>query len=169
MLIEVNGHKPQVGQSAFIAPSATLIGDVNVEKNASVWYGAVIRGDNDKILIGESSNIQDGAILHTDKGFVLKVADHVTVGHRAVLHGCEVGSYSLIGIGAILLNGVKVGKDCIIGAGALLTEGTEIPDGSLVVGSPGRIIRTVKDDEKAKLKQSAESYAAKAQIYKSLK
>jgi carbonic anhydrase/acetyltransferase-like protein (isoleucine patch superfamily) len=169
MLVEINRHKPRVAASAFIAPSATLIGNVTVADNASLWYGAVVRGDNDAIIIGEATNIQDGAILHTDKGIVLDIAEHVTVGHRAVLHGCTVGAFSLIGIGAILLNGVKVGKHCIIGAGALLTEGTEIPDGSLVVGSPGRIVRTVKDAEKARLKESADGYAAKAKLYKSLK
>lgn len=142
----------------WVAPTASVMGRVILKENASVWYGAVIRGDNDPIEIGEDSNIQDGSILHTDIGFPLTVGKGVTVGHRVMLHGCTIGDGSLIGIGATLLNGVKIGKNCIIGAHTLLTEGKEIPDNSLVVGSPGRVIRTHGDDVAELLKASADHY-----------
>lgn len=142
----------------WVAPSAQVMGRVILKENASVWYGAVIRGDNDPIEIGENSNIQDGSILHTDIGFPLTVGRNVTVGHRVMLHGCTIGDGSLIGIGSTLLNGVKIGKNCIIGAHTLLTEGKEIPDNSLVVGSPGRVIRTHGEDVAELLKASADHY-----------
>ena len=142
----------------WVAPTASVMGRVILKENASVWYGAVIRGDNDPIEIGENSNIQDGSILHTDIGFPLTVGKNVTVGHRVMLHGCTIGDGSLIGIGSTLLNGVKIGKNCIIGAHTLLTEGKEIPDNSLVVGSPGRVIRTHGEDVAELLLASADHY-----------
>ena len=142
----------------WVAPTASVMGRVILKENASVWYGAVIRGDNDPIEIGENSNIQDGSILHTDIGFPLTVGKNVTVGHRVMLHGCTIGDGSLIGIGSTLLNGVKIGKNCIIGAHTLLTEGKEIPDNSLVVGSPGRVIRTHGEDVAELLQASADHY-----------
>ncbi|HAQ34695.1 MAG: gamma carbonic anhydrase family protein [Maricaulis sp.] len=150
---------PASGQF-WVAPSAQVMGRVTLKDNASVWYGAVVRGDNDPIVIGEDTNIQDGSILHTDEGVPLTIGKGVTVGHRVMLHGCTIGDYSLIGIGATLLNGVKIGRNCIIGAHTLLTEGKEIPDNSLVVGSPGRVIRSHGDEVAELLKASADHYVA---------
>lgn len=142
----------------WVAPDAQVMGRVVLHRNASVWYGAVVRGDNDPITIGEGSNVQDLSVLHTDEGVPLTIGKGVTIGHRAMLHGCTVGDYSLIGIGATVLNGAKIGRNCIIGAHALITEGKEIPDNSLVVGAPARIIRTLDDDTAVMLKASADHY-----------
>jgi carbonic anhydrase/acetyltransferase-like protein (isoleucine patch superfamily) len=135
-----------------------VIGNVILHPNASVWFGAVLRGDNEPIVVGPDSNIQDGSVLHTDMGSPLTLGRGVTVGHQAMLHGCEVGDYSLIGIGAVVLNGVKIGRNCIIGANALLTEGKIIPDNSLVVGQPGKVVRERDPDQIAVLQMSAEHY-----------
>ena len=126
----------------WIAPTATVLGRVILKKNASIWFGAVLRGDNDPIVIGENSNIQDNCVLHTDVGQPLTIGDNVTVGHMVMMHGCTVGDGSLIGIGSIVLNGARIGKCCLVGAGALVTEGKEIPDFSVVMGSPGKVVRT---------------------------
>ncbi len=142
----------------WVAPDAQVMGRVVLHRNASVWYGAVVRGDNDPITIGEDSNVQDLSVLHTDEGVPLTIGKGVTIGHRAMLHGCTVGDYSLIGIGATVLNGAKIGRNCIIGAHALITEGKEIPDNSLVVGAPARIIRTLDGDTAVMLKASADHY-----------
>jgi carbonic anhydrase/acetyltransferase-like protein (isoleucine patch superfamily) len=142
----------------WIAPTASVIGRVILKKNASVWFGAVLRGDNDPLVIGENSNIQDNAVLHTDPGVPLEIGAHVTVGHRAMIHGAVVGDQSLIGIGAILLNGARIGRNCIIGAGALVTEGKSIPDGSLAVGAPARVVRAVTEEERAMLLAGAMHY-----------
>ena len=142
----------------WVAPTASVMGRVILKENASVWYGAVIRGDNDPIEIGENSNIQDGSILHTDIGFPLTVGKNVTVGHRVMLHGCTIGDGSLIGIGSTLLNGVKIGKNCIIGAHALIPEGKEIPDNSLVMGAPGKVVKQVSDHQIQVIKMSALHY-----------
>ena len=158
-IAEAVPQTPSSGQF-WVAPSAQVMGRVVLKENASVWYGAVVRGDNDPITIGEDTNIQDGSILHTDEGVPLTIGRGVTVGHRVMLHGCTIGDYSLIGIGATLLNGVKIGRNCIIGAHTLLTEGKEIPDNSLVVGSPGRVIRTHGEDVAELLKASADHYVA---------
>ena len=153
------------GDDFYIAPTATLIGKIRLLPGASIWFGAVLRGDNELIEIGNRSNIQDGCICHTDMGFPLTVGVDCTVGHRAVLHGCTIGANSLIGIGAILLNGSKVGNNCVIGAGALITEGKEIPDGSLVVGAPGRVMRKVTPQEIDGIKASATHYAQNGRNY----
>ncbi|QCQ99549.1 gamma carbonic anhydrase family protein [Brevundimonas sp. SGAir0440] len=142
----------------WVAPSASVIGNVILHSNASVWFGAVLRGDNDPITVGPDSNIQDGSVLHTDLGSPLTLGRGVTVGHKAMLHGCEVGDYSLIGIGAVVLNGVKIGRNCIIGANALITEGKVIPDNSLVVGQPGKVVRERDPEHIAVLQMSAEHY-----------
>ena len=142
----------------WVAPSASVIGNVILHPNASVWFGAVLRGDNEPITVGPDSNIQDGSVLHTDMGSPLTLGRGVTVGHQAMLHGCEVGDYSLIGIGAVVLNGVKIGRNCIIGANALLTEGKIIPDNSLVMGQPGKVVRERDPDQIAVLQMSAEHY-----------
>ena len=148
---------PPVGEY-WVAPSASVIGNVILHTNASVWFGAVLRGDNDPITVGPDSNIQDGSVLHTDMGSPLTLGRGVTVGHKAMLHGCEVGDYSLIGIGAVVLNGVKIGRNCIIGANALITEGKVIPDNSLVVGQPGKVVRERDPAHIAVLQMSAQHY-----------
>ena len=149
----------------WVAPGAVLIGKVVLKKNASVWFNAVLRGDNETILIGENSNVQDGAVLHTDPGKPLTVGADVTIGHRAMLHGCEVGDGSLIGIGAIVLNGARIGCGCLIGAGALIPENKVIPDGSLVIGAPGRVARALTEAEIAKLLNTAERYVGNWKRY----
>ncbi len=146
------------GDEYWIAPGACVIGRVILKKNVSVWFGAVLRGDNDLIAIGENSNVQDHAVLHTDAGVPLEVGADVTIGHRAMIHGATVGDRSLIGIGAILLNGARIGRNCIIGAGALVTEGREIPDGTLALGSPARVVREVTASEREMLAASARHY-----------
>lgn len=152
--------KPQLPPQGeyWVAPSASVIGNVILHPNASVWFGTVLRGDNDPITVGPDSNIQDGSVLHTDMGSPLTLGRGVTVGHKAMLHGCEVGDYSLIGIGAVVLNGVKIGRNCIIGANALITEGKIIPDNSLVVGQPGKVVRERDPAHIAVLQMSAEHY-----------
>jgi carbonic anhydrase/acetyltransferase-like protein (isoleucine patch superfamily) len=142
----------------WIAPNAVLIGRVILKRNASVWWGATLRGDNEPIVVGEDSNVQDGSVLHTDAGTPLVIGTGVTVGHMAMLHGCTIGDGSLIGIGAVVLNGARIGKGCLIGAKALIPEGKEIPDHSLVVGSPGRILRQVSDTQAELLAESAAHY-----------
>ncbi len=149
----------------WIAPSADVIGQVKLEKDASVWFGAVVRGDNEMISIGERSNIQDGCVLHTDPGFPLLIGADVTVGHMVMLHGCTIADHSLIGIGSIVLNGAKIGTNCIVGANTLIAEGKEIPDNSLVLGSPGKIVRQVKPEEVGHLTLSAQHYALKWRRY----
>ena len=143
---------------SWIAPTAAVIGKVRLDKGASVWFGAVLRGDNELIHIGENSNVQDGTVMHTDMGSPLTLGRGVTVGHKAMLHGCEVGDYSLIGIGAVVLNGAKIGRNCIIGANALITEGKIIPDNSLVMGQPGKVVRERDPEHVAVLKMSADHY-----------
>ena len=142
----------------WIAPNATVIGRVTLKRNASVWFGAVLRGDNEPIVVGENSNVQDGAVLHTDAGSPLIIGAGVTIGHQAMLHGCTIGDGALIGIGAVVLNGARIGQGCLIGAKALIGEGKEIPDGSLVVGAPGRVLRPLSDDQREMLAQSAAHY-----------
>lgn len=159
-IYQIGDKQPQLPPQGeyWIAPTATVLGDVILRKDASVWFGVVIRGDNDPITIGERSNIQDNSVLHTDEGVPLTVGADVTVGHKAMLHGCTVGDNSLIGIGATVLNRAVIGKNCIIGAHALIPEGKAIPDNSLVVGAPGRVIRTLGEAEAMFLKASAEHY-----------
>jgi len=135
------------GDDYWVAPNAAVIGAVTLRHNASVWWSAVLRGDNEPIVVGEGSNIQDGSVLHTDPGYPLEIGSDVTVGHMVMLHGCTIGHGSLIGIGSIILNGVKVGRNCLIGANSLLTEGKEIPDNSLVLGSPGKVMRDLTEQE----------------------
>ncbi|MFT6275637.1 MAG: carbonic anhydrase/acetyltransferase-like protein (isoleucine patch superfamily) [Halioglobus sp.] len=151
-----------VGEGHFIADSAAVIGSVTLQADASVWFGCVLRGDVESIDIGARSNIQDGTIIHADAGFPTVVGEDVTVGHNAMLHGCEIGDGSLVGINAVVLNGAKVGKGCLIGANALVTEGMIIPDGSLVLGSPAKIKTTLTEDQQLGLKMNAEHYVANA-------
>ena len=152
--------------AGWVAPGAHLIGKVVLRPRASVWFNAVLRGDNEPIVIGEGSNIQDGCVLHTDMGFPLTVGANCTVGHLAILHGCTIGDGTLIGMGAMVMNGARVGSGVLIGAGALVTEGKEIPDGALVMGRPGKVVRMLGPDESAKLLLSAEGYRQKAERYR---
>jgi carbonic anhydrase/acetyltransferase-like protein (isoleucine patch superfamily) len=156
---------PSLAPGAWAAPSADLIGDVRLGPRASVWFGAVIRADNTSILVGEDSNIQDGAIGHSDPGFPLTVGARVTVGHQAILHGCTIADDCLIGMGTRILNGAVIGSECIVGAGALVTEGKTFERGSLIVGAPARVVRQLTDEERKALRISAEHYAEKAQRY----
>ena len=156
---------PSLGPGAWAAPSADLIGDVRLASRASIWFGAVIRADNTPILIGEESNIQDGAVGHSDPGAPLVIGARVTVGHQAILHGCTVEDEALIGMGARILNGAVIGSQCIVGAGALVTEGKTFEPRSLIVGSPARAIRALSDEQVAMLRQSAAHYAQKAAYY----
>ena len=158
MIWELDGIAPQIHADSWVAPNATLIGRVAIEEGASVWFGAILRGDNEEIRLCAGSNIQDGCVLHTDMGFPLVIGPDCTIGHKAMLHGCTIGEGSLVGMGATILNGARIGRGCLIGAGALVTEGKEIPDGSLVVGAPGRVIRTLDAEAQAQLRLSAEGY-----------
>ena len=154
------------GDDYFVADNATVIGSVVLENNASVWFNAVIRGDNDLITIGENSNIQDGSVLHTDGGIQLTIGKNVTVGHMVMLHGCEIGDGTLVGINSVILNGAKIGKNCLIGANTLIAEGKEIPDGSMVLGSPGKIVRQLTEEQKKGLEMSAQHYVDNFKRYK---
>lgn len=165
MVYQLGKEKVVLGENVYIAPGAQVIGKVSLKSNASVWFNAVLRGDTDSIEIGEGSNIQDGSIVHTDYGFPLKVGKGVTVGHKVMLHGCTIGDYSLIGINAVILNGAKIGKHCVIGANALVTEKMEIPDNSVVMGSPAKIVKQVSSEQALMLEKSAEHYQQNAQRY----
>jgi len=158
MFYNLENKKIKNSGENWIAPNATIIGDITLKKNTSIWFNATLRGDVENIYVGEGSNIQDGCVLHTDPGCPLKIGKNVTIGHLAMLHGCSVEDNSLIGIGAVILNKAKIGKNCIIGAKALITENKEIPDNSLVVGAPGKIIRKVTDEEVKLIKESAIHY-----------
>lgn len=166
-LYELDGVSPELAGdgSAWVADNASVIGKVRLHQGAGIWFNAVLRGDNELIEIGAGSNVQDGCVLHTDMGYPLSVGAHCTIGHMAMLHGCSIGEQSLIGMGATILNGVKIGKHCLIGAHALIPEGREIPDGSMVMGMPGKVVRALSDDEIAGLKKSAEHYVANAKRY----
>lgn len=149
---------PSVHESVFVAPNASVIGSVVLSENVSVWFGATIRGDNDTITLGKNSNVQEGAVLHTDPGLKLTVGENVTIGHQAMLHGCTIGDGSLIGIQAVVLNGTVIGKSCLVGAGAVVTEGKVFPDRSLILGAPARVARVLSDDDVEKLRMAAAVY-----------
>ena len=156
------------GDNFWIAPNATVIGDIHLAKDASIWFNAVLRGDNEPIYVGEGSNVQDGSIIHTDPGFSCSIGKNVTVGHLAMLHGCSIGDGSLIGIGSVILNGAKIGKNCIIGSKALVTEGMDIPDGSMVLGIPGKIKKTLSKEEQSLVPLGAEHYIENYKKFKKL-
>ena len=160
MFYDLKDKKPKNSGENWVAPNATIIGDVTLEKNSSIWFNATLRGDIENIHIGEGSNVQDGSVLHTDPGYPLKIGKNVTVGHMVMLHGCTIGDNSLIGIGAVILNNAKIGRNCIIGAKALITENKEIPDNSLVIGSPGKVVREVTDEDGFKF-----TYAPNNEVY----
>jgi len=156
----------QCRSTAYVAPNATVIGSVVLEDEASVWFNAVVRGDNDLITIGARTNIQDGSVLHTDDGLALTLGQDVTVGHLVMLHGCTIGDCTLVGIKSVIMNRAKIGRHCIIGANSLITEGKEIPDRSLVMGAPGKIIRQVTDEEVAMIQWNADNYVKKIAQYR---
>lgn len=165
-IYQLGDKAPQIPQSAYVAPEATVIGDVTLGERASLWPGVVVRGDSESIRIGEDCNIQDGAVLHADPGCPLVIGDGVSVGHQAMLHGCTVGAGTLIGIQAVILNRAAIGRHCIVGAGAVITEGKTFPDRSLVVGAPARVLRQLSDEQVASLAESAQSYVTRRDLYK---
>ena len=165
-IYSLGDRQPTLGRDVWIAPDATVIGDVRLGDNASVWWNAVLRGDNDTITIGANSNIQDGSVLHVDEGVPLTVGAHVTIGHLVMLHGCTIGDESLIGIKTVILNNAVIGRNCIIGANSLIAEGKVIPERSLVMGSPGKVVRQLTHDEVARLHGAAQGYVANAQRYR---
>jgi len=165
-LYALDGVSPQLAEDVWVAPNASVVGQVSLATNVSIWFGVVIRCDNEPITIGADTNIQDNSVLHSDPGMPLTIGAGVTVGHKAMLHGCTVGDNSLIGIGATVLNGAVIGKNCIVGAHALITEGKTIPDNSLVVGSPGRVMKTLGEPQVQMLKMSALHYVENAKRFK---
>lgn len=165
MLYRLGDRRPELRGEVYVADNATVIGSVVLEDNVNIWFGAVLRGDNDLITIGENSNVQENAVLHTDPGFLLTVERDCTIGHCVMLHGCTVGEGSLVGIKAVVLNGAVIGKSCLIGANTLISEGKVIPDRSLVVGTPGRVIRELTDEEVARLKFSSANYVERSKRY----
>lgn len=154
------------GDDYWIAPTAVVIGDVHLKKNANIWWNSVVRGDSDTITIGENVCIQDGSVLHADPGYPLTLEKDVSVGHMAMLHGCTVGEGTLIGIGAIVLNGTRIGRNCLIGANTFIGENKEIPDGSMVLGAPGRVIKQLSEEQQASLRQISDNYVKRFQRYK---
>ncbi|OWV31179.1 gamma carbonic anhydrase family protein [Halomonas campaniensis] len=161
-----DGVEPDIHTATYVADTADVIGYVTLAKGSSVWYQAVLRGDNEQIEIGENSNVQEGAVLHTDPGYPMKVGRGVTIGHQAMLHGCTVGDGSLIGIQAVILNGAIIGKNCLVGAGAVVTEGKEFPDNSLIIGAPAKVLRQLSDEAIVAMKENANHYIERAQLHK---
>jgi carbonic anhydrase/acetyltransferase-like protein (isoleucine patch superfamily) len=165
LIYDLGQQHPEIADDAFVAPSAVIIGDVKLQPETSVWFGAVLRGDIETISIGRGSNIQDGTVCHTDPDNPCTVGEYVTVGHMAMLHGCSIGDGSLVGIGATLMNGSTIGRECIVGAHSLVTEGKQFPDGVVIMGSPAKIVRELDDADRAKLRANAERYVTRARRY----
>ncbi|MEH6637819.1 MAG: gamma carbonic anhydrase family protein [Porticoccaceae bacterium] len=165
MIYEYDQHSPEIGDGVFVAPSADVIGQVVIGDRASIWFNAVVRGDTDRIYIGAGSNVQDNAVVHTDPGIQVRIGENVTIGHCAMVHGCTIGENSLIGINAVVLNHVRIGRNCLIGANALVPEGMEIPDNSMVLGTPAKIVRTLDEAAVAGLAESAAGYRDKAAAF----
>ncbi len=165
LIIQCGDRVPDIDAQAFVASNATVIGSVRLSEGSSVWFQAVIRGDNDLIDIGPGTNIQDGVVVHTDAGIPMVIGADVTVGHKAVLHGCNIGSRSLIGINATILNHADIGEECLVGANALVTEGKKIPPRSLVLGAPAKVVRPLTDEEVAGIRASAQHYREKIKLY----
>ena len=165
-IYQLGDDVPEIDPSAYVAASASIIGKVTLGANVSVWDGVTIRGDNERITIGAGSNVQEGTVMHTDMGFPLTVGERVTIGHQAMLHGCTVGDEALIGIQAVVMNGVVIGAGCLVGAGALVTEGKQFADNSLIIGSPAKALRTLGPEDRARLQESAASYAMRGQRFK---
>ncbi len=166
-IYELDGRRPDIDPTAWIAPDANVIGAVVLAAQSSVWFGATLRGDNEPIALGQGSNIQENCVLHTDMGFPLTIGASCTIGHKAMLHGCTIDDGSLIGMGATVLNGARIGKGCLIGAGALVTEGKVIPDGSMVMGAPGRVVKDLDTAYQTQLTASAQHYQENAERFRS--
>ncbi|MFT6407880.1 MAG: carbonic anhydrase/acetyltransferase-like protein (isoleucine patch superfamily) [Arenicella sp.] len=165
MIYKLGDKTPKIDPSCFVAPSADLIGSVVMHSNASVWFNCVLRADNEPITIGENSNVQDGSILHVDDNFPIIIDANVTVGHKVMLHGCTIGEGTLIGMNAVVLNGATIGKNCLIGANSLVTEGMQIPDGSMVLGSPAKVVKELDQKTQAMLKMGAAHYTHNSALY----
>ncbi|SAL62638.1 hexapeptide repeat-containing transferase [Caballeronia terrestris] len=165
-IYKLGDEAPTIHESVFLADTATIIGRVTLEENSSVWFGAALRGDNEPIMVGRGSNVQEGAILHADPGFPLTIEANVTVGHQAMLHGCTVKEGSLIGIQAVVLNGAVIGRNCLVGAGAVVTEGKVFPDNTLILGSPAKAIREITEADIARMQSATASYADRREYYK---
>ncbi len=165
-IYQLGENAPSIDPSAYVAENATVVGKVSVGADSSIWFNVVVRADNDQITIGNQCNIQDGAVLHADPGFPLTIADQVSIGHQAMVHGCTIGENSLIGIQAVILNGAKIGRNCLVGAGALVTEGKEFPDNSLILGTPARVVRTLDEKDIQKLQAITNSYVERAGVFK---
>ncbi|MES2632201.1 MAG: gamma carbonic anhydrase family protein [Pseudomonadota bacterium] len=165
-LYRIRGKSPSIAPSAFVASEATLVGDVAVGEHASVWFGAIARGDNEPIRIGASTNIQEGAVLHADPGYPLTIGEGVTVGHQAMLHGCTIGNGSLVGIQAVVMNGAVIGANSIVGAGAVVTERKVFPDRSMILGAPGKLVRVLTDEEVAGVAAAARTYVDRTAEFK---
>ena len=166
-IYQLDDQTPELAETAWVADNAQVMGAVKIAADASIWFGVTVRGDTETIEIGEGSNIQDGSVMHADHGKPIKVGKHVTVGHMVMLHGCTIGDESLIGIGAVILNGAKIGKNCLVGAGSLVTEGKEFPDGSMIMGSPAKVVRELTPDQIQGLRMSAQNYVLNAQRFQS--
>jgi carbonic anhydrase/acetyltransferase-like protein (isoleucine patch superfamily) len=166
-LYQLDEHVPQLAEGAWVADSAQVMGNVVLSENASVWFGVVLRGDNEVLHVGRNSNVQDGTVVHSDPGFPVTLGDNVTVGHQVMLHGCTVGDGSLIGIKSVVLNGAKIGRNCLVGAGSLVTEGKEFPDGSLIMGSPAKVVKQLTPEQIAGLQRAATHYVENALRFKS--
>ena len=165
-LYQLDEHAPQLAEGAWVADSAQVIGNVVLEENASVWFGAVLRGDTETLTVGRNSNVQDGTVVHADHGFPVVIGENVTVGHQVMLHGCTIGDGSLVGIQAVILNGAKIGRNCLVGAGALVTEGKEFPDNSMILGSPAKAVRTLSPEQAERLRHGALHYVDNAKRFR---
>ncbi|MEO8224199.1 MAG: gamma carbonic anhydrase family protein [Gammaproteobacteria bacterium] len=165
MIYGLAGHTPRLGRGVFVAPTASVIGDVDLGDEVSIWFGAVLRGDVERLTIGARCNVQDNSVLHSDPGSPLVLGENVTVGHAVILHGCRIGDGSLIGMGSSILNDARIGRNCLVGANSLVTEGKQFADGMLIVGSPARVIRPLSPDELARLATSADRYAERGRHY----
>jgi carbonic anhydrase/acetyltransferase-like protein (isoleucine patch superfamily) len=165
-IYQLDGEVPRIAETAWVADSAHVIGRVELQEDSSVWFGAILRGDNERITLGPRSNVQDGSVLHTDMGFPLMIGADVTIGHQVMLHGCTIGDGSLVGIQAVVLNGARIGRNCLVGAGALVTEGKEFPDGSLIVGTPAKAVRQLGPEQIERMRLGAPHYVDNAQRYR---
>ena len=165
-IYQLDEHLPRIAASAWVADSAQVMGNVELDEDASIWFGAILRGDTEVLRIGRATNVQDGSVIHADLGYPVTLGANVTVGHQVMLHGCTIGDGALIGIQAVVLNGAKIGRHCLVGAGALVTEGKEFPDGSLIVGSPARVVRQLTPEQIEGLQRSAEHYVANARRFR---
>ena len=160
---QLEDEVPEVHASAWVADSASVIGRVSLAEGVSIWYGAVLRGDNDQIRVGRNSNVQDGSVLHTDTGIAIEIGEGVTIGHQVMLHGCSIGDNSLIGIQSVILNGARIGRDCLVGAGSVITEGKQFPDGVLIIGAPAKVVRELTPAQIEGLRRSASHYVLQQQ------